>query len=71
MSANAELSVQIGRIGEALRPLLDAVCALGGGAATYARVDEGDRAILLRLALSLEDAALILRDKAAEGPADT
>jgi hypothetical protein len=70
MYANAELSAQIGKIEEALRPLLAAVDALGGGAATYARVDAGDRTILLRLASSLEDAALTLRDKATEGPAE-
>lgn len=70
MYANAELSSQIGKIEEAIRPLIAAVEALGGGAATYARVDAGDRTILLRLAASLEDAAFMLRDKAAEGSAE-
>lgn len=70
MHANAHLSAQIGKIKHALPPLLEAVNALGGGAAEYARVDEGDRAILLDLARDLEEAAEFLRYKASEARTD-
>jgi hypothetical protein len=70
MYANAHLSAQIGKIREVLPPLLEAVNALGGGPATYARVDAGDRAILLELARDLEDAVEALREMAREARTD-
>lgn len=70
MYANAHLSAQIGKIKEAMPRLLEAVNALRGGPATYARVDEGDRAILLELVRDLEEAAEFLRHKASEARTD-
>ncbi len=68
--AGAELAAQIGRIREALRPISLAVEDLGSGEAAEAIIDSHERQVLLEMARNLEDLALTLQDKAAEGPRD-
>jgi hypothetical protein len=70
MYAGAELAAQIGRVREALRPLMSAVGKLGSDEAAYAKVDAYDREALLDMACQLEEAAQMLRGKASEGPKD-
>lgn len=70
MFSGAEFAAQVGRIREAMRPLVTAVENLGSGEAAYADLDNYDREVLRQLAGELEVLVETLRDMADQAPSD-